>query len=330
MQTESMVENVDDYYHLDESNNNEKLHFFHTFIEALSIFKKNINFISFSILYSIPYFCFLVLFEIVRQRTFIDTVSFLKQPRSYSVYYWYDDWPVPYSESISLVRYISHNLIYLVVLYLIPYNLVELFSTILTVHFASRISTERNLNPISLKEMIKTSNQVKFKGPFITSLYVLFLSTATLIGLFYILDVVITLTHMAAFVTLMVKYLEWSVGWNMSIVISVLNEDSGLDAFDRSAYYSKGSDKRQGSILMLVFFIWGFALRLPCMFAGCSCETIAGIGFTAVYSGLICIGTVLKWVVFLVYYFDCKKRVLEKKFDEEVGTKPSPELSGKM
>jgi hypothetical protein len=328
-------------------------------MEALSIFKKNISFVPFSILSSIPFFCFLLLFELVRQTTGVATINFLKQPLGYIQLVSFDDWaPAPYYEPIRLSQFLSRNLIYLiylVLLYLVPYYLGELFSTILTVHFASSIYTGENRDPISLKEMIKSSNKVRFKGPFITSLYVLFLSTTTLVGLFwivanycilyygdslttfyyyytgnYLYDVTIALLATAAFVVLMVKYLEWSVGWNMSLVISVVEEDlSGIEAFDLSAYYRKGSNKQQGWILMLVFFIWGFVLRLPCMFAGCSSETLAGIGFTALYSGFICMGSVFKWVAFFVYYSDCKKRVLEKKFDEEVGRKSPPELSTK-
>jgi Na+-driven multidrug efflux pump len=117
-----------------------------------------------------------------------------------------------------------------------------------------------------------------------------------------------------AFVALLTKYLEWSAMWNMSIVISVLEGISGYEAFALSAYFSKGSERR-GLILMIVFFVWGLGLRLPCLYFGCY-EGWLGI---SVQIRLFCLRNVLKSVVCMVYFYDCKKRILEKKVDEEVG-----------
>lgn len=35
--------------------------------------------------------------------------------------------------------------------------------------------------------------------------------------------------------------------------------------------------------------------------------------------GLFGVGNVMKWVVFVVFFVDCKKRIMEKKVDEEIG-----------
>ncbi|XP_042978972.1 uncharacterized protein LOC122309528 [Carya illinoinensis] len=56
-------------------------------------------------------------------------------------------------------------------------------------------------------------------------------------------------------------------------------------------------------------------LRLPCLYFGCY---EGGIEILVQVS-LFCLGNMLKWVVCVIYFYDCKKRTLEKKFDEEVG-----------
>lgn len=43
-----------------------------------------------------------------------------------------------------------------------------------------------------------------------------------------------------------------------------------------------------------------------------------GYGIVAQIS-LFCLGNALKWWVCVVYFLDCKKRILEKKVDSEVG-----------
>lgn len=104
----------------------------------------------------------------------------------------------------------------------------------------------------------------------------------------------------------------------MALVISVLEETYGIEAFELATYFSRGSTRR-GLLLMLVFVAWEIVFRLPCLFGRWS-ERLGAIVFTSVFTGLICVGNLMKWVVCVVYFFDCKKRILEKKVDEEVGS----------
>jgi hypothetical protein len=195
---------------------------------------------------------------------------------------------------------------------------------IVTVHLSSKIHAEER--PMTLKDMIyEPIYGSRLRGTFITSIYVLYLSTCTLLlliwlGAYYVIlensmiDMFFAGLHTLAFLPLLAKYLEWSAMWNMSIVISVLEGIYGDEASALSAYYSKGSEGC-GLILMLVFFVWGLGLRLPCLYFGCY---EGGIGIVAQIS-LVCLGNVLKWVACMLYFYDCKKQILEKKVDEEVG-----------
>lgn len=79
------------------------------------------------------------------------------------------------------------------------------------------------------------------------------------------------------------------------------------------AYISRGSRKR-GFLAMLVFFAWSCGLRLSSPRVGWQkgnlmIEVIVG------QACLDCLGSVMKWVAFMIYFYDCKKRFLEKKFD---------------
>ena len=111
--------------------------------------------------------------------------------------------------------------------------------------------------------------------------------------------------------------MEWNAIWNMAVVISVLEEKQGIIALGVSAYVGSGCRLR-GLFLMLIFSVWRLALRLSYLYVGWS-EGGNGIAVAAQVS-LVCLGNVLKWVTFMVYFYDCKKRLLEKKVDVEKGS----------
>ena len=296
---------------------NQKLGVFDILKEALIITFKNFNFIIFILLTSLPLFGFMVYYESFLQETLVETYDILKQSPGYS------GWPVPNFIYNKMTKHVFYELLQLGFLYLVPLHLLELCTVIVTVDLSSKIHAQER--PMTLKEMIhKPICGARLRGTFITSIYVLHISTCTLLGLiwlvtyFFILENSIIEVFFAGFygvvfLVLLGKYLEWSAMWNMSIVISVWEGIYGGEALALSAYFCKGS-KGRGVLLMFVFFVWGLGLRLPCLLFGCY---EGGIGIVAQIS-LFCLGNVLKWVVCMVYFYDCKKRTLEKKFDEEV------------
>uniref|UniRef100_A0A2N9GPV5 Uncharacterized protein n=1 Tax=Fagus sylvatica TaxID=28930 RepID=A0A2N9GPV5_FAGSY len=318
---------------LDENNHdmrNQKLEVFDILRTALIISFKKFNFIIFIFLTSLPLFCYMVYYEIFLQTTLVETSNIVNQ-----------EWITESIAEEEMTKDFLQKLVQLGFLYLVPLNFIEFCTVIVTVDLASKIyAEERSMTLKEMKEMIhKLYCGARVRGTFITSFYVLFSSTCTLLGLLWlvttcfllrsvlsvpyypvifkdysVIDVFFVVFYGAAFVALLTKYLEWSAMWNMSIVISVLERIYGGEAFVLSAYYSKGSEVR-GLLLMLVFFVWGLSLRLSCLYLGCY-EGGRGI---VVQTGLFCLGNVLKWVVCMVYFYDCKRRTLEKKADEEVG-----------
>ncbi|XVF84935.1 hypothetical protein PTKIN_Ptkin17bG0079000 [Pterospermum kingtungense] len=300
----------------------KKLEMFEILKEAILVPCKNINFIFFEVITSFTLFCILVNYEILLQTTVFEISDILRQPPGYLNY----SWPIPLHITKKLNWEFSYKLIQLTLIYLLPLHLLEFFSILLTVEAASKIYA--NWKSLTLKEMIREPIQeTRLTGAFITSVYVLVLSTCTLLGLIwlvtnyyvvlrnFVFDVFFAL-YGSAFVVLLTKYLEWTAMWNMSMVISILEGVYGHEALALSAYFIRGSERR-GLLLMLVFFVWGNGLRLPCLYGRCF---EGGYGIVA-QVGLLCVCHVIKWIACMVCFYDFKERVLEKKVDEERGEK---------
>ncbi|CAH8386929.1 unnamed protein product [Eruca vesicaria subsp. sativa] len=134
---------------------------------------------------------------------------------------------------------------------------------------------------------------------------------------------VMAIFHGAIFIVLLAKFSKWSAGWNMGLVVSMLEEGEdgqgiyGTDALALSSYYGRGHE-RSGLWVMLVFLLFAIATRIPCLCLKCS-ESSSGNGvlYTSFYVGLICLGNIIKWVACVLLYHDCRTRVLEKKGDVE-------------
>ncbi|GLU03075.1 hypothetical protein SLE2022_202930 [Rubroshorea leprosula] len=315
----------------------EKLEFLDILKHALNIFYKNTRFIVFSLLTYLPLLCFLPLFEIILQKVLLETLEFLAESSALN----YQE-PVVnfFSNKIFDLYEPEHHtvdkdfpisLIVHCVLYLVPYHLLELLSVILTVDTTLMIYTEEKR--VSLRDIYKSLKKTRVKGPFITSVCVLFFSTCFLVGFAVIVTLfcvmfkwnrgwdpiwlITSIFQGVALIASLIKYLDWRACWNMALVISVVEEAYGAEALRLSAYYSRGSNRR-GIFLSLVFFVWELFFRVSCLLGRCH-ERRGVWMWSLVSSSLICVGNVMKWVVFVVYFFDCKKRVLEKKIDEEVG-----------
>uniref|UniRef100_A0A803L0G8 Uncharacterized protein n=1 Tax=Chenopodium quinoa TaxID=63459 RepID=A0A803L0G8_CHEQI len=117
------------------------------------------------------------------------------------------------------------------------------------------------------------------------------------------------------FLALLYKYLDWSAFWNMGMVISCTEEQTGVAALGLSDYYGRHS-KKTGFQLMLGFFIFGNVLRLPCLYAGLCNGSFAGVMITSIVIMSVSIGNLVKWIAFLLYFQYCKQQTMEKKVDD--------------
>lgn len=317
----------------------QKLEVSDILIETVTIYFTNLNIIIYTFLISLPFFSLMVYFETLLQETMIETSKILNLPTlSYSYY-----GSLPDFQIIEFSKKYSLNLIQLVIIYLVPLHLLELFSAVVVVDLASKLRSEETKNglcivpilsdvpegttKVGIKDVFGNLISIsKLRGIFMTSIYVLFFSTSYLFGLLWIVTnyqvflknssfyLFFAVIFSLAFAKLLRVYLEWSAMWNMSIVISVLEGIYGIEALVLSADFNRGCQKR-GLFLMLIFFAWGQFLRLSCLYMGGYKEKIG----VSTQVGLFCLGNILKWVTCMIYFYDCKQRSLEKKLDEESG-----------
>lgn len=268
--------------------------------EAIMLYFKNFNFIIFTFLISLPLFCIMIYFEIQLQETLLKTSNII----------------IHFRNSGSIIDLIDKvynlKLVQLGLIYMVPLHILELISAIVTIDLASKLLSEDK--KMTLKDMLqKPFDTSKMRGSFVTSIYVLFLTTTHQLGLlwivinyhvflkdsrFYVLFAVIC---SLLFAKVLKMYLEWSAMWNMSLVMSILEGIYGFDALALSIYFSKGCHRR-GLFLMLVFFAWGHFSRLSCYYIG-GYEQGNGI---FVQVGLSCAVIPLKWLIFMIYFYDCK------------------------
>lgn len=221
------------------------------------------------VLATLPFFLFMVIYEFNVHKLLSDAVSDLLGRTSSIYYYSYD---FDYTTKTNWFRN-------LVPFHLVLSPLMEFFGLTIIINIASQVYAGEQE---SSSEQVFNLNKM-VKGPFITCVLVQLLSTSTLVGLFWTLanhhivttgiyyhymprDSYIYMlsmgSHALLFVALLYKYLDWSAMWNMGIVISVLEEESGIEALEVSAFFGKHS-RATGFQLMLVAFVYSEGVRLP-------------------------------------------------------------------
>lgn len=299
--------------------------------QTLTIYFKNINFIIFTFLTSLPFFLLMLYFETLFQQILVQTPKIISslpfQQKEEIVFISLDSDDElhinnPYITVPSFGSYYLPLLIQLGLIYSVPLHLLEFFSKVLTMDLASKLiisSEEKTI--MSLKHMFQNSIDLStMKGTFVTSLYTLVLSNCLLIAFPWIVSNCFGLAStfwcymifgticFVAIGKLLIVYLEWSAIWDMSIVISVLEGIYGIGALRVSYYFSSGNHKR-GLVLMLVFFVFGGFLRLFSIYFEC----YKGGSGIFLQIGILTVVNTLKWVACVVYFNDCKERKMEKK-----------------
>ncbi|KAK9001611.1 hypothetical protein V6N11_083391 [Hibiscus sabdariffa] len=216
-----------------------------------------------------------------------------------------------------------YKLVQLALYRLLPLHLSELCVAVVTVELTSRTYTKEK--PITVAEMVRRLvKKERCKGVLFTSMYVHFVSTGfLLVSTWLVTNYYIIVMNFfynpftAAFlrivgVALLVKFLEWSVIWNVSIVVSMLEGIHGADALGLSVYLCRGIERR-GFLLMLVFFVSSIGIRFAWFYGGSRekrWRMVAGVG-------LICMGKVMKWIICVIYFYRCKEWTVERADDEE-------------
>jgi hypothetical protein len=343
-----------------ETNSEEKLSVIELLKRALKLLFGNINLLLFLCLCSLPLFFFLIFFELSLQTTVYLTSQFLWKLLILGEDLPENDLILISEKKNDLISWLIQTFL----LYFFPYTILDLLTTT-TIGAASSIVYTSKEEPLGLLYLVERSIKIcqnRVGGCLITSLYVLLWSTSVFLffflffflqflsgstnyvsipylsreykgfhyqptGLFNVVVPLTLLMQCTLFIVLTAKYSKWSSGWNMGLVVSVLEEDEdgqgiyGGDALSLSGWYRKGHEKRD-LWLMLMFLVFGLATRMPCLYSKCSASG-NGVMYTGFYVGLICVGNLLKWVTCLACYHDCKTMVLRKKRDVEQAKTPA-------
>ncbi|GMJ08235.1 hypothetical protein like AT1G23850 [Hibiscus trionum] len=287
-------------------NHTHMLNLFSILREAFMIPFKSTNTIVLCFLASVPLFFSLVFHEMILRQALVVFSDVLREP-----------------DAGTMANGFFYKLVLLALYRLLPLHLSELCVAAVTVESASRMYTSEK--PITVVEIVRRLvDKERCKGVLVTSTYVHFVSTGfLLVSTWLVTNYYIIVVNFfynsftAAFlrtvsVALLVKFLEWTAMWNVSIVVSMLEGIHGADALGLSVHLCRGSERR-GFLLMLVFFVWGVGLRFTCFYGGSHGKRwrmVAGVG-------LICMGKVMKWMVCVIYFYRCKEWTVERVDDEE-------------
>ncbi|KAF9681301.1 hypothetical protein SADUNF_Sadunf06G0211700 [Salix dunnii] len=301
----------------------KQLGFFDLLKESLKIAIRNPSFIIPAFFSSLPLFSFLIMYETVFQQTMIKILKYILQERTSPldvIVYYYET----LEASERFVEEISSKFL-LCFIYLGILHLLDLFNMITVVDIGSMIykGDQKSMN---LKNMLsRCIKETRHKGPLITSIYALLLDSLVSAGLVSLvmymclgsISSFFSMVFSLVFLGLLSKYIEWSAVWNMGILISILEEKQGDVALIISSYLTRGS-RHHGFLLMLVFFAWRLALRTAFIYVGWD-NGGRGVAVTIVHTSLVCSAKMWLWLVFIVYFYECKKKSLSGKNDEEGG-----------
>ncbi|CAN1195880.1 hypothetical protein LINPERPRIM_LOCUS32274 [Linum perenne] len=308
----------------------DKLEFLDIIKASWNITSQNPHFILLSFLISLPAFLFSLWQQLLLQQLFFVAANFsIESVLTFRFNPWY-----ALHCTIAFIQHFYPTIILLSFSYLTIGHLLSLINTIVVVHSASTIYAGKKETQ-NLKEMLFSPfRQVGLLGPYITSVCNSALGFLVLVGLASLgvqmfespLNVWVSkVVFGPIFVALLGKYVEWSAIWNTGLVLSILEGKHGYIGIGVSGYISRGSRMR-GFLLMLAllvcrvvltlrvgfFWYYGFFLNMESSgYVVLFCATAAGEG------GLVWFGEVMNWVICTVYYYDCRRRFLEKKVDLE-------------
>ncbi|KAK7339436.1 hypothetical protein VNO77_20101 [Canavalia gladiata] len=303
----------------------EKLGFLGILKEAVKITLKNPKFVIFTCLTSLPLLFSSFMYESMFMQTLIEATKVLvEEDKSDLDCTFCNSWK-PLMAVDHLIGKVSHNLLLLIFSQLGIIHLCDFLNTVATVNSVSVIYPHDH-HSLSLHEMFtKHVIDSRLKGPLITSIYTLLLTSMLSIGLFSLLLYIYFVNRFPLFmmlfslmfVALFGKYLEWSAVWDTGIVISILEEKEGDVALVIAANLSKGN-RSSGILFVIGSLLWRQSLRLVCLFiawnTGGSKMLISVLQII-----LFFLANIIKWVFFVVYYVDCKKRRSEKEVSIEGG-----------
>ncbi|KAM7252091.1 hypothetical protein ACFE04_023974 [Oxalis oulophora] len=272
---------------------------------AAEIPMKNPSFIIFAIFSSLPLFSATLGPELFVQKetvTFIDIFNLVQ-----NLYHFF--------ATQMLFRMLAVKIIETDLLYILFFDLLNLVVTITVVSSASEIYANGGKST-SLKNMLPKSTRsrgilraVLYKSLW-SSVFCIAVSCWVAAGPTIIQKD--SLAKVMFFIVLAIasaKWLDYTIKWNIGIVVSILEDVNRRLIISRSEDLIKGN-KLRGSLLMLVYFVWwSSSIVLTQNVKG---SFVANLGWAFVQSSLICVGKIMLWLVCVVIYEILVHKSLER------------------
>ncbi|KAI3412305.1 uncharacterized protein J3R85_017563 [Psidium guajava] len=286
---------------------------------AIRLAYRDPTFVVFSVLASLPQFLIMLIHELAIRCIFAEGSSRLRFVSPYSsqrLHIASGSFQETFVKSLQLS-----------LLYSVPALLVDLLTAVTTVHSSSTIFAEGR--SACLLDMVKDSlKKTRWKWPLMTSTLVSFFSLLSRVcivswggvGFFFASGKALYLSIWGLIsVVAMAKWLEYGAVWDVAIVLSISEDKDVFKALSTASSITKGSRIR-GCVLMLLNFTWCFGLAVLGFYLRRSCSAKSTYAAAVVAeTGLVCAGTVVKWVVCVVYCHDCKRRSSRGNVDLEGG-----------
>ncbi|KAK1269157.1 hypothetical protein QJS04_geneDACA013830 [Acorus gramineus] len=201
----------------------------------------------------------------------------------------------------------SRELLRIELAFMVPLFIISLYSLVTVVSSSAVTYHDKALTLGAMLSDIKWA----WKGPAITSLYIIAFTVAYLFVIVFSTIVSMLIIKGAAGIVLIavvviltsLHYLYLMAVWMVSLVASVLEEDCyGMEAIKKARELTKGR-RLQGFALVLIISVVSFvvvALVNPKQASGSMVQTVM-----AMFIG--CLFKMIMFMVFTVFYYDCKK-----------------------
>lgn len=189
---------------------------------------------------------------------------------------------------------------------------VDFLIALTTIYAASIICTSSERSTMGLRNLLRNSiTKTRWHEPMFTFLSVSFLcslSSGVLDYLLYAGPLFLSGCptrlsrglHLIVYGVAFAKWAEYSAWWNLSVVVSILEENRGI-AISASSKLTRGNRLR-GLIWMLLYYVWRF--KFPSLLAAWTYPHI--LAYYYLDTSFVCLGKVINWVVLTVCYYDCK------------------------
>ncbi|GMN20755.1 hypothetical protein TIFTF001_043162 [Ficus carica] len=199
-------------------------------------------------------------------------------------------------------------------IFIVANSLASLFFSTATIITSAAIYGGKET--LHIKDLLSTVGQT-WRRPFVTLFYTTLFDLGYIFFVFtFKLPLVLVFDHERAFslfstmvsMIISIFYLYISVVWTLAIVISVLEEKSGIKALGKAAELVKGMKIKGFCIKLLFGILFYIVFELTMKTLNKQYNSLSfGIVIVLLFLNIACLVKMLSWTAYTVFYYECKK-----------------------